>query len=299
MNHQNVHRILVVAGGASGERDVSLESGRTVAAALRDAGYVVGTWDPVAESPVEFDFGVWDMAFPMLHGTGGEDGVLHQLLQQAGLPWVGPGVAASRLTFDKALTRQCLIEHNIPVASGRLIHSLDAKLPATWPVVVKPAKQGSSLGVSVVTREEDWLPALEHAMALDTDVVVEDYIEGREVSVPVIYGELFPVVEIVLTEGWYDYQNKYVSDTAEYRLAPADLPSQLCSLARDVCDACDAAGILRVDFRIDLNGNPVVLEINTIPGMSAHSLVPRSVAARGWSLAQFCDWCVQSASKCI
>jgi D-alanine-D-alanine ligase len=233
----------------------------------------------------------------MLHGTGGEDGVLQQTLQQAGLPWVGPGIAASRLTFDKVLTRQRLIEKGIPVALGETLRSADVPLPATFPVVVKPARQGSSLGVSVVTREEDWMAALENAMALCPDVIVEEYIEGREVSVPVIYGELFPVVEIVLTDGWYDYENKYVSDAAVYRLSPEDLPAGLCSLAQEACNACDAIGILRVDFRIDACGNPYVLEVNTIPGMTEHSLVPLSVAARGWSLPQFVDWCVKSGSN--
>jgi len=292
----NPRRILVVAGGASGERDVSLESGRAVAAALCEAGHTVGAWDPVEKPAADFDFESWDIAFPMLHGTGGEDGVLQQTFQQVGLPWVGPGIDASKLTFDKALTRKRLIEHGIPVALGQVVHSVDVSLPATLPVVVKPARQGSSLGVSVVRCEGDWIRALENAMALDSDVVVEAYIEGREVSVPVIYGELFPAIEIVLADGWYDYHNKYVSDAAEYRVSPTDLPANLGSLAIDACQACDALGLLRVDFRIDSDGNPYILEINTIPGMTEHSLVPLSVASRGWSLARFCDRCVTSAS---
>lgn len=291
----NPGRVLVVAGGNSGEREVSLESGRTAAAALRDAGYQVAIWDPAAEPAGDCDFSRWDIAFPMLHGAGGEDGVLHQTLQKAGLPWVGPGIEASRLTFDKAKTRERLIAHGIPVAGGQTIQSVDGPLPAVFPVVVKPARQGSSLGISVVSRAEDWFAALEKALALDSDVVVENYIEGREVSIPVIYGDVFPVVEIVLTDGWYDYQNKYVSDAAEYHVSPSGLPDELCSLAAEACDACDAVGVLRVDFRIDSQGTPYVLEINTIPGMSDHSLVPLSVTGRGWSLAQFCDWCVKSA----
>ncbi len=300
VDQQNPCRVLVVAGGNSGEREVSLESGRTAAAALRGAGYQVAMWDPAAQPADDCDFSRWDIAFPMLHGAGGEDGVLHQTLQEAGLPWVGPGVEASRLTFDKAKTRERLIAHGIPVAAGQTIQSVDGPLPAVFPVVVKPARQGSSLGISVVSRAEDWIAALEKALALDSDVVVENYIEGREVSVPVIYGDIFPVVEIVLTDGWYDYKNKYVSDAAGYHVSPSDLPDDLCSLAEEACAACDAVGILRVDLRIDSQGNPYVLEINTIPGMSDHSLVPLSVAGRGWSLAQFCDWCVKSAwPRCV
>lgn len=290
-------RVLVIFGGRSAERAVSLQSGRAVADALCDAGYTVGTWDPAETPAKELKPAEWDVAFPMLHGTGGEDGVLHQQLMKIGIPWVGCSIASSALTFDKSRTRKRLHQHGIRVPSGMTISTQDVPAPSRFPVVVKPARQGSSIGVSIVRRSEEWMPALDAALAFCSDVVVESYVAGREVSVPVIDGEVFPAVEIIVEDGWYDYHNKYENDATHYHVPATDLPANLNSIAEQACEACGAKGILRVDFRIDDANQAHVLEINTIPGMTSHSLVPLSAAAMELSLAELCDRCVRDRMR--
>ena len=286
-------RVLVVYGGGSAERAVSLDSGRAVTAALRAAGYSVGTWDPATTVVGDRHLVDWDVAFPMLHGTGGEDGVLQQRLQRIGLPWVGSSVAGSALTFDKSLTRERLLQCGIQVPVGTTISRRDTLPPSVFPVVVKPARQGSSIGVSLVANQTEWETALNTALEWSSEVVVESYVSGREVSIPVIDSEVFPAVEIIVQDGWYDYHNKYRSQSTEYRVAPADLPSDLDSVALMACDACGVEGIARVDFRISETGQAFVLEINTVPGMTPRSLVPRSAAAVGLSLSDLCARCVR------
>ena len=286
-------RVLVIFGGQSAERAVSLMSGRAVANALCDAGYTVGTWDPAETPATELRPADWDVAFPMLHGTGGEDGVLHRQLKKIRIPWVGCSIASSRLTFDKSLTRKRLQQHGIQVPAGITISRQDASVPIQFPVVVKPARQGSSIGVSMAGCTEEWGPAIDAALAFCSDVVVESYIAGREVSVPVIDGEVFPAVEIIVPDGWYDYHNKYENNRTQYQVPATDLPTNLGSVALQACRVCGAEGILRVDFRIDDADQAHVLEINTIPGMTSHSLVPLSAAAMKLSLAELCDRCVR------
>jgi D-alanine-D-alanine ligase len=283
------YRVLVIFGGDSPERAVSLLSGLTVSNALREAGHIVGTWDPSETPWTELIPADWDIAFPMLHGTNGEDGVLQKTLQQIGLPWIGCSAASSALTFDKSLTRERLLQCGIQVPSGQTITSPEAPAPQQYPLVVKPARQGSSIGITIVNCEADWQPALAMAFSLGSDVVVESYIDGREVSVPVVDGTVLPAIEIRVPGGWYNYHSKYESDATEYCVAPPDLPGNLNEVAAKACEVCATSGILRVDFRVDNDGRAYVLEINTIPGMSPHSLVPMSVEWTGISLVEFCD----------
>jgi len=287
------YRVLVIFGGDSPERAVSLISGPAVVNALREAGHTVGAWDPSETRSEDLHRGDWDVAFPMLHGTNGEDGVIQRTLQEIGLPWIGCSAASSTLTFDKSLTRERLQQCGIQVPPGQTITSSKASAPLQYPVVVKPARQGSSIGVTIVNCEADWLPALARAFSLGSDVVVETYIDGREISVPVVDGTVLPAVEIRVPGGWYDYHSKYESDATEYCVAALDLPVNLNDVAAKACEACEAVGILRVDFRVDNTGKIYVLEINTIPGMSPHSLVPMSVESTGMSLADFCDRRIQ------
>ncbi|MEO2036350.1 MAG: D-alanine--D-alanine ligase [Planctomycetaceae bacterium] len=297
MPQAETFRVLVIFGGRSSERAVSLKSGRAVAGALCDAGHTVGTWDPAETPATELEPTDWDVAFPMLHGTGGEDGALHQQLAAIGLPWVGCSIAGSALTFDKSRTRKRLLEHGIRVPPGVTISRNDVSPPGRFPVVVKPARQGSSIGISIVRCSDEWIPALDAALAFCSDIVVESYVAGREVSVPVIEGNVFPAVEIIVEDGWYDYHNKYENNRTRYRVPAPDLPANLNTVAAQACEACGAKGILRVDFRIDDASRAHVLEINTIPGMTSHSLVPLSAAALELSLAELCDRCVRDRMR--
>jgi len=290
---QPIFRILVIAGGTSEERTISLDSGQCVAAALRQTGHIVESLDPAEQPLSRIDPLGWDVAFPVLHGTEGEDGVLQRALESVGLPWVGCSAESSALTFDKHQTRRRLQRHGIPVPAGAVIRYPRFPSSLTLPVVVKPARQGSSIGISVVESMDCWDAAAQQALSLGSEAVVESYIAGREVSITVIDDRPFPPVEIIAKGSWYDYAAKYVSDETQYVVNPAGLPADIGTLALRACEVCEAHGILRVDFRVDLDNQPWVLEINSIPGMTSHSLVPKTAAAAGLSLPELCDQCVR------
>jgi len=290
--HQS-YRVLVIAGGDSAERSVSLDSGTSVATALREAGHVVDLWDP-SEHPIShLPADNWEAAFPMLHGTGGEDGSLQRQLESIDLPWVGSSQQASALTFNKARTREHLAANSLPVAAGRELHTESESTADRFPVVIKPSSQGSSVGITMVRNENEWTSAVRHALSLSKSAVEEEFVAGREFSVPILNGESLPAVEIVVADGWYDYANKYESNTTQYRVQPDDTPPELAELACRACQVCETSGIVRVDFRINSNGNVFILELNTIPGMTSHSLVPMSAAAAGISLSELCDLCIR------
>lgn len=286
-------RILVLLGGSSAEREVSLESGHAVAAALRERGHYVEELDP-AETPVSgVSAADWDIAFPMVHGTGGEDGALQRDLQQTGLRWIGSSPEASELTFDKHRTAELLSQAGFRVPDHVVIRRefVDsvARLLRDYPVVVKPPRQGSSVGVSIVNTSEQLWSAFDLAFQFDHECLLQSFIAGREVTIPVVNGEALPAIEIVPHDEWYDYQAKYHDDRTQYIVAPADLPFDLDDVAVSACEQCGVSGIARVDFIVDNAGRSWLLEINTIPGMTSHSLVPKSAASIGISLGELCE----------
>lgn len=294
--------LVVLAGGDSAEREVSLESGRCVAEALRDRGHQVLILDPAVESLNGRNFSEFDAIFPMLHGTGGEDGTLQLLLERLKIPFVGSSATASALTFDKAATREILQAKGLPVAEGLCfkksaaeprIHAFARQLG--YPVVVKPTAQGSSVGVSIVSAESGLSEAVSEARRWGDEILLERYIAGREVTVPIVDGEVFPVIEICPARTWFDYEAKYNDSRTQYRLTPRGLPENVGDLALAACEACGVSAISRVDFRIDPEGRSWILEINTIPGMTSHSLVPMSAAAAGVTLGELCERSVRRA----
>ncbi|MEO1980998.1 MAG: D-alanine--D-alanine ligase [Fuerstiella sp.] len=288
--------ILVLAGGTSSERDVSLESGRCVADAMREAEHHVDVVDPRDTAVESLPQGRWDIAVPMVHGTGGEDGVLQRQLLSAGIPYVGSSPEASELTFDKIRTNSLLRESDIVIPDGIIVesrHSLQENCQAVaafaGQVVTKPPRQGSSIGISIVHQTEQIEAALMLAFQFDAECLVERFIPGREVTVSVVDGTALPSIEICPAVQWYDYQSKYVDDRTEYRISPAGLPKTLSQIAVTACNICGVAGIARVDFRVDEQGQPWLLEVNTVPGMTSHSLVPKAAAAVGLSLGELCQ----------
>ncbi|MCA9051094.1 MAG: D-alanine--D-alanine ligase [Planctomycetaceae bacterium] len=294
-------KVLVPAGGDSAEREVSLESGQCVTAALRERGHAVDLIDPATCSLLTLNADRWDVALPMLHGTGGEDGVLQRELQQLGLPYVGSSPEASELTFDKQRTKQLLESHGLDVPPGTTLSDIPSSaesavlLEKFGPViVVKPCRQGSSVGVSIIRTSGDLAEAVRTALRFDSLCLLERFIAGREITVPVIDGDLFPVIEITSAD-WYDYSAKYSDPRTRYTVDPPDIPSQLTNIAGDACRFCKVSGIIRIDFRLDPDGRPWLLEVNTIPGMTSHSLVPMSAAARGLSLGQLCERALRQA----
>ncbi len=291
----NPLRIVVLSGGDSAEREVSLESGACVAVALRQRGHRVLQFDPSILALHEIPR-TTDVIFPMLHGTGGEDGTLQRQLDRLGIPWLGSSAEASALTFNKVATREILAKAGLPVALGisfshdapsNLIRA--ASIQIGYPQVVKPAAQGSSVGITIVDSEQEIVAAAAEAARWSDMFLIEKYIEGREVTVPVINGEAFPVVEILPASRWYDYSAKYTDDATRYDVAPKNLPANLTDIVLAACETCQVNGISRTDLRVDSHGHVWILEINTIPGMTSHSLVPMSARARGISVGELCE----------
>ena len=288
-------RITVLAGGDSAEREVSLGSGACVAKELQHHGHEVLLFDPAKHVLSEIPRNT-DVIFPMLHGTGGEDGTLQQRLEQLGIPWFGSSATASALTFDKVATRKVLASAGLPVAPGialphdatkEKIHIASRRIG--YPQVVKPAAQGSSVGVSIVDVESEVDHAATEAARWSHTFLIEKFIAGREITVPVINGEVYPVIEILPASRWYDYSAKYTDESTRYQVAPDNLPENLSDIVLAACETCGVTGISRTDLRLDANGDAWILEINTIPGMTSHSLVPMSIRAQGQSVGELCE----------
>jgi D-alanine-D-alanine ligase len=288
--------VTVLMGGMSAEREVSLRSGGAVAEALGGLGYTVHAVDVNgADFTLPEACGV---VFPVLHGTFGEDGQLQALLEAWGVPYVGAGVAGSRAAFDKAETRRILMAAGVPVAPGCIVVEGQAVEGLDFPLVVKPACEGSSVGLAFVDNGEALHDALVAAYMHGKEVVVEQFIPGRELTVGIVDGEVLPIVEILAPGGWFDYAAKYTSGTSEYRV-PAELPSDLdarcCEVARQVFDVLCCEGVGRVDIRLAADGTPYVLELNTLPGFTATSLLPKAAASAGLAFPQLCERLVGTA----
>lgn len=288
--------VAVLKGGFSAEREVSLESGGAIAANLRKAGYTVTEIDVTAP-----DFTVPDgieAVFIALHGTFGEDGGVQARLTELGLPYVGADVESSRRSFDKLLTEICLRKAGVPVPESETLRP--GEKPAMKPpAAVKPPRQGSSVGCHLVFREEEWAAALADAFKYDNEVLVQRFIPGREFTVGIVDGQVLPIVEIVTAAGWYDYTAKYKVDTTRY-VIPAELDAataaRMQKTALKTFEALGARGFGRVDFRMTPEGEQFVLELNTIPGFTSHSLLPKAAAVAGIEFPALCDRIMKTAS---
>jgi D-alanine-D-alanine ligase len=292
--------ITVMLGGPSAEREVSLRSGGAVAQALRSLGHVVSEVDPRQDS-WQLPAGT-QVVFLALHGTYGEDGTVQQRLEQIGVPYTGCDPEASRVGFDKFLTKQRCVAASVPTAKFVLIDSAAASWPAGWspPVVLKPVRQGSSVGLQFVERVADWTGALAEAMRFDSQVLVEEKIAGRETTAGILDGEPLPLVEVRPKVGVYDYRNKYTAGTTDY-LCPAPLdPATATRIQQSALAAFQAIGgrdYGRVDVMVRPNGDPVVLEVNTLPGMTELSLFPKAAGAAGIGYAELCQRMIDLAMK--
>lgn len=281
-------RVGVLMGGQSAEREISLKTGRAICQALVRRGYKVFSIDVDALLPQQLSRKQLDVAFLALHGPGGEDGTVQGLLEIMGIPYTGSGVRASAIAMDKAMTKAILQVNDIPVPQGVVLQrsesskSWPAKLK--FPQVVKPSTEGSTIGVSIVRKRVEFQSALRRAYRFGERVVVESYIDGREVALGVLDGEALPAVEIISPGGFYDFAAKYQKAETQY-LCPAPLPrtilTQIQNLAVRAYRVIGCAGAARVDFRISRRGRPAILEINTIPGMTERSLLPMAAAQAG------------------
>jgi D-alanine-D-alanine ligase len=304
-------RIGVLMGGHSSERDVSLRTGAAVHRALCRRGYDAVTIDVGPTLSRDLQDEKVAIAFLALHGPGGEDGAMQGFLETIGIPYTGSGIEASAVGMQKVTTKTILAAHGIPVPAGTVIRRGEKVLSAkalraaklSWPVVVKPASEGSTIGVTIVKKPSQWMDALELAHKYDRHAMVEAYIPGHEVTVSLLGRQsesplVLPAVEIVVPGGFYNFSAKYEKGKTQY-LCPAPLSAavtkQICIFARQTYQVLGCAGAARVDFRITPRGRPYVLEINTVPGMTETSLLPMAAAQAGIGYEELTERILESA----
>ena len=284
--------ITVMLGGPSAEREVSLRTGTAVAQALRSLGHTVNELDP--RTPDWTLPAGTEVVFLALHGTYGEDGTVQRQLDLLGVPYTGCDAEASRIAFDKVLTKEKCLQAGVPTAKYVTVTSPAVPLPAglTLPLVAKPSRQGSSVGLQFIERADDWGAALAESLKFDSEVLIEEKIVGRETTVAILAGQPLPVVEIRPKTGSYDYQRKYTAGATEY-FCPADFDAattkRIQEAALGAFVAVGGRDYSRVDVMVRADGSPVVLEVNTLPGMTETSLLPKAAAAAGMTYAELCQ----------
>lgn len=289
---KNQLHIVVMSGGPSAEREVSLRSGVAVIRALRVRGHRVTDLDPI-DDDWRLPEGT-DVVFLALHGTYGEDGQVQAHLDRLGVPYTGAGAEASRVAFDKVLTKERLRAAGLATPPWAVVDSPNSIRPAELepPLVLKPVKQGSSLGLQFMESSEQWGEVLIEVLRYDEQALVEPRIMGREVTVSILDDEALPIVEMRPKQGAYDYHNKYTVGATDY-FCPADFDADITAaiqtLGRATHDALEAGGYSRVDIMVDAAGVPTVLEVNTLPGLTETSLFPKAAAAAGVDFATLCE----------
>ncbi len=290
--------IVVMLGGPSAEREVSLRTGKAAANALRSLGHTVHELDPVPgqwELPPDTD-----VVFLALHGTYGEDGAVQEELEKIGVPYTGCDAGSSRIAFDKVLTKERCVAAGVPTARYVVLRDPAAPLPPSLqlPLVVKPVRQGSSVGLQFVDTLEQWPGALRNSLHFDSEVLAEERVLGRETTVAILDNKALPIVEIRPKTGAYDYSNKYTSGATQY-FCPADFDATTTKRIQEAAlaafNAVGGRDYGRIDIMIRDGGLPVVLEVNTLPGMTETSLLPKAAAAAGISYEQLCQRMVDLA----
>jgi len=301
---KSLGKVAVLFGGTSAEREISLMSGNGVLAALRSQGVDAHAFDPAERELIQLKREGFARCFIALHGRHGEDGSLQGALELLGIPYTGSGVLASAIAMDKVMTKRVWIAEGLPtpryvwLAPENRGREKVRTVPDDigLPLIVKPPREGSSIGITKVAGYSDMQGAVELAAQYDADVLCEEFIEGEEVTCPVLgtgeHARALPVVKIVAPEGAYDYQNKYFTDVVDYRV-PSGLPvAEEEEIQRIVMQAYRTLGCRgwgRADLMIRASDRkPFLLEMNTSPGMTSHSLVPKSAAAAGLSYEALC-----------
>jgi len=294
----------VLYGGNSSEREVSCLSGMAVSQALKSLGYDIVDIDVRGDFVRALKANKVEAAFLALHGAFGEDGRMQTILDGLNIPYTGSGAAASRLGMDKCATKRLLAEKNVPTPAWVLLKFEDRETRLVeavnelgLPLIVKPPADGSSIGISLAGDTARLFEAVEHARRYDACVLLEQFIAGRELTVGILNGVVLPVIEIACG-GLFDYQAKYTKGGTKYEINPrldASVAERVRNAALTTYRCVGCSGAARVDIRLDDSGTPFVLEINTIPGLTATSLVPKAAAAVGIEFCQLCEMMLADA----
>ena len=293
-------KIAVLMGGTSAEREVSLNSGNAVLNALRTQGYDAHPVDPKEVPVLELKQQGFERAFNILHGRGGEDGIIQGALEQIGLPYTGCDVMTSALTMDKMRTKMLWKGFGLPIAEMEIVtkENVTELNPSKiverlgLPLMVKPSREGSSVGLTKVNAVEELRAAVETALECDDTVLIEEWLSGVEMTVPVLDNQVLPAVQIIPDGEFYDYHAKYISDNTQY-ICPAPLSKareeELHKLVKAAYDAVGCRGWRRIDVMTDSKGEFRLVEVNTTPGMTSHSLFPKSAATVGYTFEQLVE----------
>jgi D-alanine-D-alanine ligase len=304
----NLGKVAVLMGGSSAERDISIMSGTGVLQALQARGVDAHAFDPAQRDLSELKREGYARCFIALHGRFGEDGTVQGALELLGIPYTGSGVMASAIAIDKVMTKRIWLAEGLPTPQWRKVTSAEAARAALSalgaPMIIKPAREGSSIGLTKVMTADECETAYARAAQVDEQVLCEQFVSGEEVTVPVLgsgpQARALPVIRIVAPDGNYDYQNKYFTDEVKY-LVPCGLPTgeeeQIQQIVLRAYQVLGCRGWARADVMIDARTRkPWLLEINTAPGMTGHSLVPMSAKAAGISYEELCVQLLQAAA---
>lgn len=295
----------VLMGGIGSERDISIQSGTCVAEALRQAGFDVIEADIKPDNLMILDDRTIDIFFPALHGEFGEDGRLQQILEEKSLLYVGSGPTASKDAFNKITSKKLfteagvavpdVIEYDIQIDKQELKEQLRYLADK---YVVKPINQGSSVGVSITSSKREAIKTAEETFEKFGDCMIEQFIPGKEITVGILNNKPLPIIEIQSQSGFYDYQAKYINDQTEYLFDTIKNPALTAQIEQQALDCFYALGcrhFARVDFILGLDNIPYVLEVNTIPGFTTHSLLPKAATKAGISMSQLCKEIIETA----
>lgn len=286
-------KVAVLMGGRSAEREISLRSGQAILDALQQRGVQALSLDAGGDDFVsQLGRGGFDRAFIALHGRGGEDGVVQGLLESLGIPYTGSGVLGSALSMDKLRTKQVWAGAGLPTPTFTVLQR-DADLQAVpalgFPVMLKPVREGSSIGMTKVEQERDLKKAWQEASRFDREVLAESWVYGVEYTAAIVADTALPLIRLETPREFYDYEAKYLADTTRYHCPCGlleDVESGLQDLAMRAFRAVGASGWGRVDFFVDAAQRPWLIEVNTVPGMTDHSLVPMAAQVYGWDMPE-------------
>jgi D-alanine-D-alanine ligase len=293
-------RVAVLAGGESSERQISIVSGWQVVSALEAAGHEPKWIDPAETDLAAISCDHFDACFIALHGGAGEDGRIQLQLERIGIPYTGSGPTASRLAMSKSASKERFLQAGVPTPDYALVHVSDSRDDCVeraarfgYPVIVKPDSQGSSLGVGIANSPSKLDERLAESFTLDPFVVIERCVRGREFTVAILDRRTLPLLEIIASKSIFSFDAKYASPETEYRFEtglPHSVEALLSQTAVDAAAALGTRGLVRVDLMMDERQQPWVLEVNTIPGLTARSLAPQAAARAGITMPALCAW---------